>query len=469
MAAPFLSATWYRIASFCPQLREHAEIHRHQYRGRAVYVLQDHAAGRNHKLTPEAYLVVALMDGQRSVEVIWTQVVDRLGEAAPTQDDVMQLLARLHGMDLLQGNMPPDALELFARSAKQKRSAVWRTLFNPLSVRVPLWNPERFLERTSPIICPLFSWIGAALWLALVLPALVLAGLHWNELSENISDHIFATENLIALALIYPVAKLIHELGHAYAVKAFGGAVPELGAMLLVFFPSPYVDASAATGFRRKSHRILVGAAGVLAEAILAALALYLWLAVEPGAVRSLAYNLMLIAGVSTVLFNANPLLRYDGYYILADLIEIPNLGQRASRYWGYLLERYAFRAEAATNPAVAPGERLWFVAYAPAAYVYRLMVSFGIAIFIASQYFVVGVILGLWSFVSGVILPSLKLVGHVVKSPQLQRQRARAISPDRGWYRRQPSRSMLSSGAADDHDGRCGLAPRQRHGESWI
>ena len=103
--------------------------------------------------------------------------------------------------------------------------------------------------------------------------------------------------------------KALHELGHGYAVKAFGGAVHELGVMFLVFAPVPYVDASAASEFRSKWRRALVGAAGMIVEVFIAALALYVWLAVEEGFVRALAYNVMLIAGISTVLFNGNPLL----------------------------------------------------------------------------------------------------------------------------------------------------------------
>src|SRR5215510_10803669 len=98
--------------------------------------------------------------------------------------------------------------------------------------------------------------------------------------------------------------------------------------MLLVFAPLPYVDASAASGFRSKWRRALVGAAGMMVEVFVAALALYVWLTVEPGLIRALAFNTMVVAGISTVMFNGNPLLRYDGYYILSDVLEIPNLAQ---------------------------------------------------------------------------------------------------------------------------------------------
>src|SRR6185503_545443 len=127
--------------------------------------------------------------------------------------------------------------------------------------------------------------------------------------------------------------------------------------MLLVLSPVPYVDASSAWAFQDKRKRMMVGAAGIAVELFLGSLALFVWLAVEPGAVRAVAYNVMLISGVSTLLFNGNPLLRFDGYYVLADAIEIPNLGTRANRYLGYLFQRYVLGVPDAESPAQSAGE----------------------------------------------------------------------------------------------------------------
>src|SRR5262249_37075249 len=152
--------------------------------------------------------------------------------------------------------------------------------------------------------------------------------------------------------------KALHELGHGYATKSCGGEVHEMGIMFLVFLPLPYVDASAAAGFRGKWRRASVGAAGMMVEIFVAALALFVWLAVEPGPVRALAFSVMITAGVTTILFNGNPLLRYDGYYILADLLEIPNLAIRGARYWGHLINRYVFGTEGTADFASTLGER---------------------------------------------------------------------------------------------------------------
>ena len=121
-----------------------------------------------------------------------------------------------------------------------------------------------------------------------------------------------------------------------------------------------------------------VAAAGMAVELFVAALALFLWLNVESGRVSAIAYNVMLIGGVSTLLFNGNPLLRYDGYYVLADWIEIPNLAQRSTRYLGYLLQHYILGVDDAVSPVTAPGERAWFICYGIASFCYRLFILAG-------------------------------------------------------------------------------------------
>jgi putative peptide zinc metalloprotease protein len=428
-AAPFLSSSWYRVAHLRPRLREHADVHRHRYRGRVWYVLNDQVKGQAHRLSRASYLFVGGMDGSRTLDELWTETTKRAGQEAPSQDEVVRFLAQLHAADLLQSDAAPDAVELIERAGRIERSYLRRTLLNPFALRIPLWDPERFLTRTLPLVGWLFGRAGALLWLVTVVAAVLLAAGHWDELSANASDRILAADNLLLIALSYPAIKALHELGHAYAVKRFGGAVHELGLMLLVFLPVPYVDASAASGFRSKSQRVIVGAAGMLVEMFIAALATFVWLLVEPGLTRAVAFDVMLVAGVSTVLFNGNPLLRYDGYFILVDLLEIPNLAQRAVRYWGYLIEWYVFRTEGIAEFAATRGERIWFLHYAPAAFLYRQFVMLAIALFVASQYLAVGVALAVWSLFMSLVLPVAKALWQVIGIPRRNRNRAIAIT----------------------------------------
>jgi putative peptide zinc metalloprotease protein len=202
-----------------------------------------------------------------------------------------------------------------------------------------------------------------------------------------------------------------------------------MGIMLLVFTPIPYVDASSSWALASKYRRALVGAGGMLVEIFVAALAFYVWLAAEPGAVRVAAYNALVIGGATTLLFNGNPLLRFDGYYILSDLFELPNLRMRSNRYLGYVLERHLLGSSDVRRPHTAPGEPGWFVSYSVAAFVYRLFVVAAILTWILDWNFVVGVALGIFAAVGWFGMPLFKIVKHLVSSPSLRRVRGRALT----------------------------------------
>ena len=269
MAGTALSAFWYRVAALRPLLRSHAKLQRHRYRGQVWFLLQDPASGRAHRITLAARLIVSAMDGQRSVQRLWELANEHFGDDAPTQDELIHLLGQLHAADLLQTEMTPDVAELFDRGSKNEAAKRRRSYMNPMSIRLPLVDPDVFLKRLMRFIRPLWSQWGVIAWLAVVLPALLLVPVHWAELTDNLSDRVLATDNLIALVLLFPLIKIWHELGHAVATKAGGGEVHDMGVMLLVLMPVPYVDASAASAFRSKFERALVGAAGVMAELFL--------------------------------------------------------------------------------------------------------------------------------------------------------------------------------------------------------
>jgi len=430
---PFFSDAWYRVAQLTPRLRGHATVHRHQYRGRIWYVVEDRASQRFLRCSREAHVLIGLMDGRRTVHELWQLVGERLGDEAPTQDEVIQVLSQLHASDVLQCDVPPDAAELLQRHERQEQRRRLARLAGLFSWRFPLLDPERFLTAVAPLVRPLFGWGGALLWLAVVVPAIVLAAVHWDDLTRDLFDRLFSAQTLIAVWLLFPLIKALHELGHAFATKTFGGEVHDMGVMLLVLTPVPYVDASSASGFDNKWRRVLVGAAGMIVELFLAALALYLWLSVEPGLASAIAYSTVLIAGVTTLLFNANPLLRYDGYYILADVLEIPNLRRRTDAYLGYLCERHLFGRRDATPPVATPGERAWFVAYGVASFLYRIVVVLAILTFIADRYFWLAMFFVGVTAVAWLGAPLAKGIRFVATSPRLRKHRARALAVSAG------------------------------------
>lgn len=422
------SPSWYRVAKLRPRLRSHVRFHRHHYRNERWYVLEDRISRRMHRFNAVSHFVIGLMDGRRTVDQIWQAAVDRFGDDAPTQDEVIRLLGQLHTAEVLQSEVTPDLEELLRRTVKAKKKTWLQNLISPLSIRIPLFDPDRLLERYLWLYRPLFTWVGALVWCVVVGFAVFSAAAHWPELTEGVSDRVLAPQNLVLMWLTFPLLKLAHEFGHACAVKAWGGEVHEMGVMLLVLMPIPYVDASASSAFRETRRRVIVGSAGMVVEVFIASLALFVWLEIEPGLVRAVLYNIMLIAGISTVVFNANPLLRYDGYYILADLIQIPNLRQRANQYLTWLMETRLFGVRQPPQDSTR-GERRWYVFFAITSFLYRNFVMLAIALFIAGQYMIIGVILALWVVVTALVWPLLKGLAYVLAHPRLRRRRVRAVT----------------------------------------
>lgn len=415
MSVSLFSPSWYRVADLKPRLRGHSALHRHIYRDRVWYVLQDRMNGQFHRFTPEAYELIGRMDGKRSLQEIWEEACAVLGDHVPTQQDVIDLIGQLHHANAIQADRNADVAEMYNRRSRAKRQRLIQKLMSPFGLKVPLWNPDPFLERTKHFVMPVFGKTGLAIWLATVVAGLVLAIINASAFFHNVADKVLALENVLMIVLIYPLVKAIHELGHAYAVKRWGGEVREIGLMFLIFYPVPYTDASDATSFRDKRQRILVGAAGIMVELFLASVAMFVWVLVEPGVVRAVAANVILLAGVSTPLFNGNPLLRFDAYYVLSDVIEIPNLAKRSTGQIAYLVKRYALRLKNAVSPAWSGKEAAWLAAYAVLSFAYRIFILLAVSFAVTSQYAVLGGLIACWAIYMTVIGPLIR----IVRAPQ--------------------------------------------------
>jgi len=424
--ASFTSPHWYRVRELRPALRSHVRIHRHHYRGERWYVLQDPATGRNHRFTPAAYHLISQMDGARTLQEIFDATAAHQGDDAPGQNETILLIAQLHAADALRSDVSADEREVFERFVKHRNATRIGRFANPLYLRFPLWDPDPALERWTPRVRRLFTRAGFAAWAVCIALGALLAGSHWGELSDTSLDAILDPRNLLLLFVTYPLVKALHELGHAFAAKTWGGEVHELGILLILGMPVPYVDASASAVFADKRQRMIVGAAGVMVELFVSTLALFVWLATQPGLVRDVAWNTMLIGGVSTLLFNGNPLLRFDGYYVLSDAIEMPNLAGRAQRYLAYLFQHYVLGLPENRTLPIGPGERPWLACYGVASGVYRLIVSFGIAFLVAERFFAIGIALALWSVGLQIVAPSLRGARALQRDVRVAHNRSR-------------------------------------------
>lgn len=346
-----------------------------------------------------------------------------------SQDEVVTLLATLYQSDALQTERTPELQEIYDRHVKQKRRELVSRFINPLAIRVKLFDPESLLNHLKPLTKYLFTRVTGFIWLLCAVLGIATLGIHWDEFTKGFSDKIFSYHSVIIFLVLYPLIKGLHELGHALAIKKWGGEVHNVGIMFLVLMPVPYVDASASWSFRNKYHRMLVGSAGILVEVFIACMSLIVWANLEPGLARSMAYNAVIIGGVSTILFNANPLLRFDGYYVLMDWLEMPNLATRANAYTGHLAKHYLLQAPWGTKDWGAPDEQRILFIYAVLSYLYRIFLSLTIAIFVASQYLVVGVALAIWALFMSIVLPVIKLLRKLLISSEMRKYRQKSVS----------------------------------------
>lgn len=421
------SPLWYRVAALRPELRPRVSVVRHNYRGQRWHVLQDPGSQRSVRINDVAYGFVGRMDGTRSVSAIWDSLLELHGESAPTQDEVIQVLAQLGEAELITCEMTPDAALLLRRRDKRQRKRRAEAI-NPLAFRVPLLDPTPFLDRAAPYARYVFHPLSLLAWIALVAFAAVHASVNWDVIRAHAGLHLLTPHFLVLAWLCYPVVKALHELAHAAAVRVWGGEVHEMGVTLLALVPVPYVDASAAAAFPERRRRIMVGAVGIMTELGLAALALSVWLNVEPGLVRDIAFTTMAIGGVSTLFVNGNPLLRFDGYYVLADAFDLPNLAQRSQKYLAYLAQRYLLGLKTLPAPAESAAERAWFATYGPAAALYRFAVAGFIAFWLAGKSVLIGITAAMWLVWSMLLRPAAKAVRFLLSAPQIAYHRVRAI-----------------------------------------
>lgn len=440
---PTYSDSWHRVEHLTPRLRPGVLALRRHFRGETWHILEDPlAAGRAGKsggqgaffrLNESAYRFVALLDGTRTVAQAWKLASDALADDAPTQPEALTLLGQLGAANLLQGDLPEDARALFRRYRSRKSRELKGTLASALSIRLPLLDPDRAVTLAAPLLGRAFTWYGLIAWLILIAIGIAHALERSNELISGVGTALSA-ENLPWLYASFILAKVVHELGHAIACKWFSkregldGPVHTMGVMLLVFMPAPFVDATSAWAIRSKWARAAVGAAGMYAELALAAIAAIIWSRTADGTVlHAVSHNLIFIAGVSTLVFNANPLMKYDGYFILADLLETPNLASRARDQFNHIVQRFVWRVRDSVAPASSRREAAWLAIYHAASGLYRWVVFAAIVLFVMDHWLLAGVLIGIFILIAQGIVPLSKLATYIASSPRLEKSRSLA------------------------------------------
>ena len=338
-----------------------------------------------YRFQEEEFAILQMLDGESSYQDLKQQFESEFTPQRITLHDLQHFIGMLHRSGLVVSDSPGQGRQLKRRRDEKARRELIGKLSNVLAIRFKGIDPERILNWLYPKVRWFFSPLFCVGVIILALAALSLVTVQYTEFRTRLPafHEFFGPSNWFWLGITLGITKVLHEFGHGLSCKHFGGECHEMGVMFLVLTPCLYCNVSDSWLLPNKWHRAAIGAAGMYVEIFLAGVATFLWWFSEPGLLNHICLSIMFVCSVSTILFNGNPLLRFDGYYILSDISEIPNLRQKSSRILQRLASEYCLGMEQQEDPFL-PNRHIWFFAlYTIAAVIYRWVVVISILFFL--------------------------------------------------------------------------------------
>ncbi len=402
------------------RMRPDLSARRVRYHGQTYWVVKEPIGLNYFRFHEEEYAILCMMDGTSSLESIKERFEAEFTPQKITFQDLQQFVGMLHRSGLVVADAIGQGHQLRKRRDEKKRREMMGKLTNVFALRWRGVDPERFLNWAYPYTRWFFTRPAVIINMLIGLCALLLITVQFDVFSARLPSfhQFFGTwQNWLYMGIAMALAKVLHELGHGLSCKHFGGECHEIGFMLLVFTPALYCNVSDSWMLPSKWKRAFIGAAGMYVEVVLASLATFIWWFTERTTVlNQVCLSMMFICSVSTLMFNGNPLLRFDGYYILMDLIEIPNLRQKATEVLKRFMVGMCLGIEQPENPFLPQSNRFLFGLYTVAAVFYRWIVVFSILMFlnkVLEPYGlkVVGRIVGVLGFFGLVVQPMWQLV----------------------------------------------------------
>lgn len=366
-------------------LRPDIIFQRQIFKSEVYYVIKDPIGLTYFRLQPEEAYILQLLDGKRNLGQILEAFNHRYPNSPREVEEVLSFCNQLARSGLM--NIPARSfIDFTLQKPKQMNSIfmIWIKIISKiLFFKIPLLDPSPWLGKVVDKIR--FAWHPYFVWSCLAFYLFNVSWLltEWTELSAYMSRvQFFSSQSFLLFGLAHLIIKTCHEFGHATTCRRFGGEVHEMGVCYICMMPCGYVDASDGWMMRKKAHKIYTTIAGIFVELMLASIAAYCWYFSNPGLFKELMFRAMIVASFNTITFNMNPLMKFDGYYVLADLWEIPNLRTKAITYCSYHLQRLLFGYRNQQQEAMLDGEkRRWiFILYAIAAYLYMSTVIYGLS-----------------------------------------------------------------------------------------
>ncbi|KAA3651802.1 MAG: HlyD family efflux transporter periplasmic adaptor subunit [Proteobacteria bacterium] len=412
-----------------PPLREELSLHASAPAadGSPAWVLQDPVRNLFFRIDWLAFEILARWQAGTPGRIV--EALARETTLQASERDVRQVLDFLRANELLALSDAGGSTWLLAKKARSEQRW-WQVLVhNYLFFRLPLFYPDRWLERTLPWVAPFFGRGFFLLTALALLTGVIAVARQWEPFVATLVDT-FSWQGLANYALTLVVVKFLHELGHAFTAKRYGCRVPTMGVAFLVLFPMAYTDVNETWKLRDHRQRLRVGSAGILTELMVAAWATLAWALLPDGALRSAAFLLATTTWVSTVAINLSPFLRFDGYFILMDWLQMPNLHPRAFALARWQLRESLFGTGEPPPEQMSAGRRRGLILFAYLVWVYRLVVFLGIALLVYHMFAkVVGIVLFAVEIFWFLLRPMLRELG-------LWRQRWHALRRGRRWRR---------------------------------
>ncbi len=366
--------------------RADLEISESTFQLEKSWIVKDPVSLKYHRLREAEKIVLDMLDGKTTLREIKETLQERFPTKIARITDLQQLLSSLFRAGMLLSDSPGQAEQLLKRHRETQRREWGQRLSNILAIRFPGVDPERLLNWLHPKFGWIFERSGIMIWLLCAVAAGSLLLANFDEFHRRLPGfyEFFSVRNFFWLALVMGTTKICHELGHGLSCKHFGGECHEIGLMLLVFTPAMYCDTSDSWLLPSKWHRAFIGAAGMYVEIFLAAVATFVWWNTQPGLLNYMCLNVIFVSSVSTVVFNANPLLRYDGYYILSDILEIPNLAQKSRLAMLNILRVTCLGLKPVSSRQLPQRNQGLFAFYSVASFCYRWFVLVMIVWFVS-------------------------------------------------------------------------------------
>jgi len=388
------------------RLRKDIEITPQRYEGRVFYVVKDPVSLRYYRFKEQEHFLLGYLDGAHTLEEAQKAYEKHFRPERLTLEDLESFAQQLISAGLAQNESPRAGKQLVEQRNKRKRSEWMQTLTNILYIKIPIFDPDRLLVAMLKYCRFIFTFWFFTLSIVVMGSALMLVATHFETFQSKLPSYheFFSLKTVVYLWIALAVVKVIHEFGHGLSCRVFGGEVHEMGLLFLVFSPAMYCNVSDSWTLPSKWKRIIISAAGIYVELIIASISTFVWwnTPAQPF-VNNMALSLMVVCSVSTIVFNANPLMRYDGYYVLADWIEIPNLRERANRYLQNLFLEHCLGIEVQPEPYMALWRRSLFLIYSVVSWVYRWAITYFILVFIYNflQPYKLGVVSGMLAIAS--------------------------------------------------------------------